>query len=277
MTQQTARQRTLWIIGATAIVIYTMFPIAWILSLSFKKPTDLASNNFLPTHWTWANYSTVFKTSLFTSALRNSIGIVAISTVISVVFATFAAYGIARLEFPGKKLILSVALAIAAFPVVALISPLFNLWRNFRLFDTWPGVIIPLVSFSLPLSIYVLSAFFREIPWEMEQAAQVDGATAWQAFRKVLVPLATPGIFTAAILAFFAGWNDFTFGIALTSTNRSRTVPAALAFFNGASQFQSPITAIAAAAVVVTVPVIIMVLIFQRRIVAGLTNGAVKG
>ena len=277
MTEQTARQRTLWIVGAIAIILYTMLPIFWILSLSFKTPSDLTNQGFLPTHWTWANYSTVFKTSLFTSALRNSIGIVVISTLISVVFATFAAYGIARLEFPGKRLILSVALAIAAFPVVSLISPLFNLWRTFHLFDTWPGVIIPLVSFSLPLSIYVLSAFFREIPWEMEQAAQVDGATAWQAFRKVLVPLATPGIFTAAILAFFAGWNDFTFGIALTSTSRSRTVPAALAFFNGASQFQSPITAIAAAAVVVTVPVIIMVLIFQRRIVAGLTNGAVKG
>ena len=275
--QQTTRQRTVWLVGAVAIVIYTMFPIAWILSLSFKTPSDLTNQSFLPSHWTWSNYHTVFKTSFFTSALRNSIGIVTISTLISVVFATFAAYGIARLEFPGKRLILSVALAIAAFPVVSLISPLFNLWRSFHLFDTWPGVIIPLVSFSLPLSIYVLAAFFREIPWEMEQAAQVDGATAWQAFRKVLVPLATPGIFTAAILAFFAGWNDFTFGIALTSTDRSRTVPAALAFFTGASQFQSPITAIAAAAVVVTVPVVIMVLIFQRRIVAGLTNGAVKG
>jgi multiple sugar transport system permease protein len=161
--------------------------------------------------------------------------------------------------------------------VVSLVSPLFNLWRNLGLFDTWLGVIIPLVSFSLPLAIYVLAAFFREIPWEMEQAAQVDGATSWQAFRKVIVPLATPGIFTAAILVFFAGWNDFVFGISLTSTDRSRTVPAALAFFSGASQFQSPITAIAAAAVVVTVPIIIMVLIFQRRIVAGLTNGAVKG
>src|SRR3984893_8163673 len=277
MTQQSTRQKTMWIIGAIVIVLYTLVPIVWILSLSFKKSTDVANKKFWPTHWTWSNYSTVFKTSLFTSALRNSIGIVAISTLISVVFATFAAYGIARLEFPGKRLILSVALAIAAFPVVSLISPLFNLWRNFHLFDTWPGVIIPLVSFSLPLSIYVLSAFFREIPWEMEQAAQVDGATAWQAFRKVLVPLAAPGIFTAAILAFFAGWNDFVFGIALTSTNRSRTVPAALAFFNGASQFQSPITAIAAAAVVVTVPIIIMVLVFQPRIVAGLTNGAVKG
>jgi multiple sugar transport system permease protein len=277
MTHQSTRTKTMWIIGAIVIVLYTLVPIVWILSLSFKTPTDITNKKFWPTHWTWGNYSTVFKTSLFTSALRNSIGIVALATLISVVFATFAAYGIARLDFPGKRLILSIALAIAAFPVVSLVSPLFNLWRGLHLFDTWPGLIIPLVSFSLPLAIYVLAAFFREIPWEMEQAAQVDGATSWQAFRKVIVPLATPGIFTAAILVFFAGWNDFVFGISLTSSDRSRTVPAALAFFTGASQFQSPITAIAAAAVVVTVPIIIMVLIFQRRIVAGLTNGAVKG
>jgi multiple sugar transport system permease protein len=133
------------------------------------------------------------------------------------------------------------------------------------------------MSFTLPLSLWTLSAFFREIPWEMEQAAQVDGATAWQAFRKVIVPLAAPGVFTAAILAFFFAWNDFLFSISLTSTNRARTVPAALAFFTGASQFQNPTAAISAAAVIVTIPVIVLVLVFQRKIVAGLTSGAVKG
>jgi multiple sugar transport system permease protein len=151
------------------------------------------------------------------------------------------------------------------------------MWRAVKLYDTWPGLIIPYVSFTLPLAIWVLSAFFREIPWEMEQAAQVDGATAWQAFTKAIVPLAAPGVFTTAILAFFAAWQDFAFSITLTSTNRARTVPAALAFFTGASQFQQPTTAIAAGAVVVTIPIIIMVLVFQRRIVAGLTSGAVKG
>ncbi len=277
MTEQSTRQKTIWIIGSIIVVIYALFPIAWVVSLSMKPPTDLANASFLPSHPSFANYRTVFSTSLFTSALRNSIGIVLIATFISVLFAMFAAYGIARLDFPGKRLILSISLAIAAFPVVSLVSPLFNMWRSLHLFDTWPGVIIPLVSFSLPLSIWTLSAFFREIPWEMEQAAQVDGATTWQAFRKVIVPLAAPGVFTAAILAFFAGWNDFIFGVALTSTDRARPVPAALAFFTGASNFQSPITAIAAAAVVVTIPVILIVLAFQRRIVAGLTNGAVKG
>jgi multiple sugar transport system permease protein len=277
MNKQSTQARTGWFVGSIVIVLYSIFPIAWIVSLAFKAPTDLANNSFLPTTWTWENFSTVFQTTLFTSALRNSIGIVLISTAVSVALATLAAYAIARLDFPGKGFILSIALAIAAFPVVSLVSPLFNMWRTIGLFDTWLGVIIPLVSFSLPLSIWVLAAFFREIPWEMEQAAQVDGATNWQAFRKVIVPLAAPGTFTAAILTFFAGWNDFVFGVSLTSTDNARPVPAALAFFTGASNFQSPITAIAAASVVVTIPVIIMVLVFQRRIVAGLTNGAVKG
>ncbi|MDQ1369127.1 MAG: trehalose/maltose transport system permease protein, partial [Acidimicrobiaceae bacterium] len=235
------------------------------------------NKKFLPKHWSLDNYRTVFKAHIFLSALRNSIGIALISTIIGVVVATFAAYAIARLDFPGKKFILSVALAIAMFPVISLVGPLFDMWRAIHLFDTWPGLIIPYVSFTLPLAIWVLSAFFREIPWEMEQAAQVDGATPWQAFTKAIVPLAAPGVFTTAILAFFAAWNEFAFSVALTSTNKSRTVPAALAFFNGASQFQQPTGAIAAAAVVVTVPIVIMVLVFQRRIVSGLTSGAVKG
>ena len=182
----------------------------------------------------------MFSDSLFTSALRNSIGISLIATVLSVVVAMFAAYAIARLDFPGKKFLLSLALAIAMFPQASLVGPLFNMWRNLGIYDTWIGLIIPYLTFALPLSIWTMSAFFRQIPWEMEQAAQVDGATPWQAFRKVIVPLAAPGVFTTAILTFFFGWNDFVFGISLTSTDRARTVPAALAFFTGASQFQPP-------------------------------------
>jgi multiple sugar transport system permease protein len=214
---------------------------------------------------------------LFTSALRNSVGIALIATFISVVLATLAAYAIARLDFPGKKLVLTAALAIAIFPAISIVTPLFNLWRIIGLYDTWPGLIIPYLSLTLPISIWTLSAFFREIPWEMEQAAQVDGATTCQAFRKVIVPLAAPGVFTTAIIAFFIAWNDFVYGISLTSTDAARPVPAALAFFTGESQFQQPTAAISAAAVVVTIPVVILVLIFQRQIVAGLTNGAVKG
>src|SRR5690606_23379540 len=214
---------------------------------------------------------------LFLSALRNSIGISLIATVIAVVLATLCAYAIARLDFPGKRLILTTALGVSIFPVVSIVTPLFNLWRNIGLYDTWPGLIIPYLSLTLPISIWTHSAFFREIPWEMEQAAQVDGATPWQAFRLVIVPLAAPGVFTAAILTFFFAWNDFVFGISLTASAAARPVPAALAFFTGESFFEQPAAQIAAASLVVTVPVIVLVLLFQRRIVAGLTAGAVKG
>ncbi len=172
---------------------------------------------------------------------------------------------------------LSGALAIAMFPPISIVGSLFDVWRKIGLFDTWLGLIIPYMTFTLPLAIYTLSAFYREIPWELEQAAQVDGATPFQAFTKVILPLAAPGTFTAAILVFIFAWNDFLFANTLTSTSNARTVPATLAFFTGASQFDQPIAAIAAAAVLVTIPIIIVVLIFQRRIVAGLTAGAVKG
>jgi multiple sugar transport system permease protein len=271
--------RSKWglIVASVLIVLYTLLPVVWIISLSLKEGDDINNGKFWPTKWTFDNYQTVFDTPLFTSALRNSVGIALISTFISVVLATLAAYAIARLDFPGKKFVLTSALAIAIFPAISVVTPLFNLWRQIGLYDTWPGLIIPYLSLTLPISIWTLSAFFREIPWEMEQAAQVDGATTWQAFRKVIVPLAAPGVFTTAIISFFIAWNDFVYGISLTSTDAARPVPAALAFFTGESQFQQPTAAISAAAVVVTVPVVILVLIFQKRIVAGLTNGAVKG
>ena len=265
------------VMGPVLIVVWTLLPVVWILSMSFKDGDDIINGRFLPGTWTLDNYRTVFGTPLFTSALRNSIGISLIATVLSVMIATVAAYAIARLDFPGKKTVLSIALAIAMFPAVSMVGPLFDIWRSVGLYDTWLGLIIPYMSFTLPLSLWTLSAFFREIPWEMEQAAQVDGATPWQAFRKVIVPLAAPGVFTAAILTFFFAWNDFVFAISLTSTNAARPVPAALALFTGESQFQQPAAAISAASVVVTVPVIVLVLLFQRRIVAGLTAGAVKG
>jgi len=268
-----------WTVWGALILVWALFPLLWMVSLSFKDPNTFRSQTptFFPSKWVWTNYQTVFSDTLFTSAFRNSVGISLIATGFAVVVAMFAAYAIARLDFPGKRLLLSMALAIAMFPQAALVGPLFNMWRSLGIYDTWLGLIIPYLTFALPLSIWTMSAFFRQIPWEMEQAAQVDGATAWQAFRKVIVPLAAPGVFTTAILTFFYCWNEFLFAISLTSTDRARTVPAALSFFTGASQFQSPVTAIMAASVVVTIPVVILVLLFQRRIVAGLTAGAVKG
>jgi multiple sugar transport system permease protein len=272
------RARTWWSLAGVAIVVWALLPALWIVSLSFKSPDEIGlAARFLPQQPTWENYRAVFATNLFTAALRNSIAVALLATLLAVSVASVAAYAVARLDFPGRRLLLVVALGIAMFPQAALISPLFDLWRGAGLYDTWPGLVIPYLTFALPLAIWTMTAFFRQIPWELEQAAQVDGATPWQAFRKVIVPLAAPGVFTTAILTFFFCWNDFLFAIALTSTDRSRTVPAALAFFTGASQYQSPVTAIAAASVVVTIPVVVLVLLFQRRIVAGLTAGAVKG
>jgi multiple sugar transport system permease protein len=272
----TGKERALWSIGILVVLLYALIPVAWIASLSVKTPTQVGDRKFF-SGISFDNYDAVFSDDTFINALINSIGIASIATFISIILAAMAAYATSRLNFTGKALILSGALAVAMFPPISIVGSLFNIWRSIGLYDTWPGLIIPYMTFTLPLAIYTLSAFFREIPWELEQAAQVDGATPFQAFRKVIVPLAAPGVFTAAILVFIFAWNDFIFANTLTSTDNARTVPAALAFFTGASQFEQPIGAICAASVVVTVPIIIMVLIFQRRIVAGLTAGAVKG
>jgi multiple sugar transport system permease protein len=273
----TPRQKVAWTIAILVVVLYALVPVAWIVSLSLKPTASIGDRNFFPSSLSFDNYKTLFQTSDFNHALVNSLGIAAISTLIAVLLASMAAYALARLNFAGKALILSGSLAVAMFPPISIVGSLFNVWRNIGLFDTWPGLIIPYMTFTLPLAIYTLSAFFREIPWELEQAAQVDGATPFQAFTKVIAPLAAPGVFTTAILVFIFAWNDFLFATVLTSTNAARTVPATLAFFTGGSQFQDPTGQISAAAVVVTIPIIIMVLIFQRRIVAGLTAGAVKG
>jgi multiple sugar transport system permease protein len=284
--QRGTREYALWSIGILLILTFSIFPVLWIVSVSLKDPATITEgtnfgNTFIPQDITFDNYDALFtggiSESPFIKPLINSILIGLISTVIAIVLAAFAAYAIARLDFPGKTLILAGALALAIFPAISTVGPLFDMWRALGLYDTYPGLIIPYLAFALPLAIYVLVAFFREIPWDLEQAAQVDGATPFQAFRKVIVPLAAPGVFTAAILVFIFAWNEFLFAISLTSSDASRTVPAALAFFTGESQFTEPTGNIAAAGVIVTVPIIIFVLIFQRRIVAGLTSGAVKG
>jgi multiple sugar transport system permease protein len=278
MTESTQRQKILWIIGTFVVLFYALIPVLWIISLSLKDPTTIGDQKFFPSNFTWDNYSAVFSGGLgFNHAIVNSIGIAMITTLIALVFASMAAYAITRLEFPGKTLILAGALAISMFPAISIVGGLFNVWRVVGLYDTWPGLILPYLSFSLPLSIYILSAFFREIPWDLEKAAQMDGATGAQAFRRVILPLAMPGVFTAGILVFISAWNDFLFANVLTSTDAARTAPVALSFFRGASQFTDPSGAIAAGAVIVTIPILIMVLIFQRRIVSGLTSGAVKG
>jgi len=272
-----ARRRSGWSLAFVVVVVVSLVPVFWLLMLSLKTPASATDGSFIPHHWTLSNYKDIFTQSVFTAALRNSIGIGLISTALAVLLASSAAYAIARLDFPGKQAILAVALMVTLFPQVSLVGPLYNLWRQIGLFNTWPGLIIPYLTFALPLAIFVLSTFFREIPWELEQAAQIDGATPFQAFTKVIAPLAAPGLATTFIIVFLICWNDFVFAISLTATNAAMTVPAAIAQFPGVSQFTQPIGDIAAAAIVVTIPVMVLVLLFQRRIVAGLTAGAVKG
>src|SRR6476660_7019514 len=272
-----AGRATGWTVVNILVVVYALFPVLWILSLSLKPTSSVKDGKLIPSQITFENYKGIFRGDIFTSALINSIGIGLITTVIAVGVGGMAAYAIARLAFPGKRLLVGVALLIAMFPQISLVTPIFNMWRSIGLFDTWPGLIIPYITFALPLAIYTLSAFFREIPWDLEKAAKMDGATPYQAFRQVITPLAMPGIFTTAILVFISCWNDFLFALSLTSTSRARTVPAAMSYFTGATTFEKPTGPVAAAAVVITIPIVIFVLLFQRRIVAGLTSGAVKG
>jgi multiple sugar transport system permease protein len=267
----TPRQKIGWGSANFVVIALALVPVLWMVSLSFKTPAAILDPSFIPHSWTVGNYHQILSTSQFLRPLINSIGIGLIATLIAVILASMAAYAVARLRFPGKSVLIGMAL------LIAILTPLFNIERSLGLFNTWPGLIIPYIAFGLPLGIYVLSAFFREIPWELEKAAKVDGATPYQAFIKVIAPLAAPGMVTTAILVFLACWNDFLFAISFTSTISSRTAPAAMEYFSGSSQFTVPTGPIAAAAVVITIPIIIFVLFFQRRIVAGLTSGAVKG
>ena len=273
----TPRRATGWAVVNTLVVVYALLPVLWILSLSLKPTSTVKDGRLIPSSITLDNYRGIFKGDVFTSALINSLGIGLITTVVAVLIGGMAAYAVARLDFPGKRALVGAALLIAMFPQISLVTPLFNIERQLGLFDTWLGLIIPYITFALPLAIYTLAAFFREIPRDLEKAAKMDGATPAQAFRRVIAPLAAPGIVTAAILVFIFAWNDLLLALSLTATTAAITAPVAIANFTGSSQFEEPTGSIAAGAMVITIPIIIFVLIFQRKIVAGLTSGAVKG
>jgi multiple sugar transport system permease protein len=272
-----ARRTVLWAVVDILVVVYAGLPVLWILSLSLKPTSMVKDGKLIPSSVTLDNYRGIFRGDFFSSALINSIGIGLITTAIAVVLGAMAAYAIARLDFPGKRVLIGSTLLITMFPAISLVTPLFNIERAVGLFDTWPGLILPYITFALPLAIYTLSAFFREVPWDLEKAAKMDGATPAQAFRKIIVPLAAPGLVTAAILVFIFAWNDLLLALSLTATKAAITAPVVIATFPGTSQFEEPTGSIAAGAIVITVPIVVFVLIFQRRIVAGLTSGAVKG
>jgi multiple sugar transport system permease protein len=270
------RQALLW--GAVVLIMaFCLFPFYWLLNTSLKTGQDLSSANLIPPNPSLDNYSSVFEDSDFTTALRNSVIVAGATTVLALVIGSFAGYALARLRFRFKFLLLAIILSITTFPPIAIAAPLFKFWTDLGIYDTLYGLIPPFLAFTLPLTIYVLASFFREIPRDLSDAALVDGATHFQAFRKVVMPLAAPGLVTAGLLSFIWAWNEFLLAITLTSSPEARPVPPALAFFTGSQQFEVPLGTITAATVVVTVPLVILVLIFQKRIVAGLTAGAVKG
>ena len=271
------RRAAAWVIVDALVLLYALFPVLWILSLSLKPMSTVKDGKLIPSSVTFDNYRGIFRGNFFSTALINSAGIGLLTTAVAVVIGAMAAYAVARLDFPGKRLLIGATLLISMFPAISLVTPLFNIERRIGLFDTWPGLIIPYTAFALPLAIYTLSAFFGEIPWDLEKAAKMDGASPGQAFRKVIAPLAAPGIVTAAILVFIFAWNDLLLALSLTATTAASTAPVAIANFTGSSQFEEPTGSIAAGAMVITVPIIVFVLVFQRRIVAGLTSGAVKG
>jgi multiple sugar transport system permease protein len=266
-------------LGIALIVLFCLAPFYWMVVTAFRDVGFTFDTTPWPTHVTLDNFRTAFSTSLgnhFGRALVNSAIIGICTTVLAVMVGVFAAYALARLDFRGKYVILGIVLGAAMFPVVALLTPLFQLFTNIHWIGGYQALIIPDISFALPLTVYTLTAFFAEMPWELEQAALVDGATPGQAFRKVILPLTAPGLFTTAILAFIAAWNEFLLASELSS-DRTQPVTVAIAQFTGSQPHQEPYTAVMAAGTIVTIPLVILVLVLQRRIVAGLTAGGVKG
>ena len=259
------------------IILFCLFPFYWLVNVSLKTGSDLAQSDVFPPNPTLDNYSSVFDNGDFTSALRNSVIVTSITTVLALIFGSFAAYALARLRFPNKFLLLAVILSISTFPPIAIAAPIFKLWSEIGFYDTYIGLILPYLTFALPLAIYILTSFFKEIPKELEEAALVDGATYFQAFRKVVLPLAAPGLVTAGLLTAFFVWNEFLLAQTLTSSPKAYTVPVSIANFTGSQKFEIPLGTISAASVVIVVPLVFLVILFQKRIVAGMTAGAVKG
>jgi multiple sugar transport system permease protein len=278
-----ARNRKRWesartYVFAALIVFWCLLPAYWMVVTAFRDVGFTYDATPFFSHVTLDNFRAAFSTDTgnhLTRALINSLIVGVITTIISLLFGIFTSYALARLNFRAKYLVLGFILAASMFPGVALVTPLFQLFTNLNWIGTYQALIIPYISFALPLTIYILVSFFREMPWELEESARIDGCTKGQAFRKIIMPLAAPGIFTTAILAFISSWNEFLIASQLSNA-QTQTVTVAIASFTGSQPHQEPYTAVMAAATIVTIPLVIMVLVFQRQIVAGLTAGAVK-
>jgi multiple sugar transport system permease protein len=272
--------RVLFYIAVALIVIFCVAPLLYVLDESLKTTADLNAipPTALPSHITFDSYRRAFTDHpTFAQAIKNSVIIAGTTTIVALAFGAFAGYAIARLQFRGRAAVLSLVLAVTLFPPVAILGPLYVFFYGRGWIDTYQALIIPNVVFTLPLTIFILTTFFRDLPRELEESAKVDGAGTLTTFFLVIMPLAAPGVFTAAILAFIGAWNEFLFAVSFTTNDNVRPVTVSLTNFSGGASYVVPWGEIAAGAMIVTVPLIVLVLILQRRIVAGLTAGAVKG
>ncbi|GAA1697749.1 carbohydrate ABC transporter permease [Kribbella yunnanensis] len=270
-------RRWLPLVGVGIIVLYCLLPFYWMLVSAFRRPTDQFDNSIIPTRWSIDNFTDVFKPGTgFGRGLLNSLIVAGTVTILTLVIGMVAAYTMARLDFKFKNAVLAIIITTSMFPGISLVIPLKKLFSDIEWINTYQAMIVPSLSFALPLAVWNLTAFFRQMPRELEQAAMVDGCTPAQAFRKVIIPLAAPGVFTTAIITFIAAWNEFLIALSMVNRKEIQTANVVIAGFTGTSGRDQPFGSQMAAGVVVTIPLVIAVLIFQRRIVAGLTAGGVK-
>jgi trehalose/maltose transport system permease protein len=265
-----------WVLVA-AIVLYSVFPFYYAILSSMRSGSDLFRVVLWPESFELSNYVAVFREQPFARNILNSILVAVAVVAISLFLGVTAAYALGRVHFRGRGALLMTILAVSMFPQVAVLSGMFELIRGMGLYNTLPGLVLANLILTLPFTVWVLTTFMRELPRELEEAAFVDGATPWVVVRRVFLPLMWPALVTTGLLAFIAAWNEFLFALTFTLSNEQRTVPVAIALITGASQHELPWGNIMAASVIVTLPLIVLVLVFQRKIVAGLTAGAVKG
>ncbi|GAA3754056.1 carbohydrate ABC transporter permease [Spinactinospora alkalitolerans] len=263
--------------GIALLVLYCLAPFYWMFVSSLKGPGEITGNALWPDDPTLVNYRGVFGgQNNFGYAVRNSVIIAVSTTALAMIIAIFSGYALARLRFRGRNLVLALILACSMFPGVAIVTPLYQLFADWGWIDEYQAMVVPNISFALPLAIFVLTTFFREMPWDLEEAARVDGCGPVGAFVRVILPIAAPGVVTTALLVFFAAWNEYLISSVVSITLASNPVTVALAKFAGDSEFQQPFGSQMAAGVVVTVPLVILVLLFQKRIVKGLAAGGYR-
>jgi multiple sugar transport system permease protein len=266
----------LYLLVVGLVVTFSLAPYLWQLLTSLKSSGELASlPPLLPHHPTLTHYAAIFQERPFGRILLNSGVVAAATTLLCLVLGAPAAFAIARMPFVGRRFLLLGALSVSMFPPIATVTPLFLVIRGLGLRDTYPALILPYATFALPLTLWMLTSFFREVPQDLYRAAQVDGCTPLQALLKVFLPVSAPGLVSVAILVFIFSWNEFLFALTFTATEASRTVPVEISLFPGLHEV--PWGEISAASVVVSLPLILLVFLFQRRIISGLTAGAIKG